>query len=95
MTTYLYDNISIFFIVTFLYSFHADLFVNYSAERRKQQCYKCCGRGREREATYKEKKKSYKNKEDRLAELWQRYNSQEYSARQMVAAAGHLVVPGF
>ena len=43
----------------------------------------------------RKRKKSYKDKEDRLAELWQRYNSQEYSARQMVAAAGHLVVPGF
>ena len=43
----------------------------------------------------RKRKKSYKNKEDRLAELWQRYNSQGYSARQMVAAAGHLVVQGF
>ena len=43
----------------------------------------------------RKRKKSYKNEEDRLAELWQRYNSQEYSARQIVAAAGHLVAPGF
>ena len=31
---------------------------------------------------------SYKNKEERLSELWQIYKGQEYSARQMVAATG-------
>ena len=39
----------------------------------------------------RKRKKCYKNK-DRLSELWQ---SNEYSAKEMVAAAGHLVAPGF
>ena len=43
----------------------------------------------------RKRKKNSKNKEERLSELWQRYNGQEYSARQIVAAAGHLVVPAF
>ena len=41
------------------------------------------------------RKRNYRNKEDRLTELCEKYNRNEYTSRQFVSVASYLVVPAF